>query len=78
MSNLPTNYVDDVLDQSVNTQRRFVIKDTATGEIINSDVVIEEITEFETQGSNMGAQVINQTNGAVNEISQHLSAFILK
>lgn len=62
MSNLRTDYSDDILNTEINTQRRFIVKDTETGNVIHQDVEIEEITEFSREGDEMGGDVINETN----------------
>lgn len=72
---LKEDYVDDRLDSSVNTQRRFVIKDHENGDAtVQADAIIEEITEFETQGDQLGAADINTTNQRVNMVTDEVFA----
>jgi len=66
---LPVNYQDDLLDTTQNTHRRYNIKKTSDDSTIQGDVYLEEITEYEQEGSNFGAQALNATNSAINLIN---------
>lgn len=64
MADLPTNYLDDILAQSMNGKRKFrITRPDGTFE----DVIIEDISEYSQTGSTFGAGDINRTNQAVNE-----------
>ena len=64
MAYLPTNYLDDILAQSMNGKRKFrITRPDGTFE----EVVIEDISEYSQTGSTFGAGDINRTNQAVNE-----------
>ena len=60
--NLPTNFKDDILASS-NTKRKYQ-------QTFNSDgsVSLEDVTQYQQKGSDFGAQQVNQTNGAINNI----------
>lgn len=73
MADLKTDYKDDVLDTSQNINRTFTIKDSS-GNILYQDCQIEETTVFETEGDEMNAQVINNTNTEVNQLNNDLTA----
>lgn len=64
MANLPTNYLDDILAESMNGKRKFRI--TYPNGLFE-EVTIEDVSEYEQIGSNFGAGDINKTNQAVNE-----------
>lgn len=68
MSTLPTNYVDAVLNADVNTKRKYNM-------ITNSDgtVSFEDVTDYTTEGSDYGANQINEQNGKINELSADLT-----
>lgn len=64
MADLPTNYLDDILAQSMNGKRKFrITRPDGTFE----EVIIEDISEYSQTGSTFGAGDINRTNQAVNE-----------
>lgn len=64
MADLPTNYLDDILAQSMNGKRKFrITRPDGTFE----EVIIEDISEYLQTGSTFGAGDINRTNQAVNE-----------
>ena len=73
MANLRTDYRDDVLDASVNTKRKFNM-------ITNSDgtVSFEDVTEYSQVGDSYGSTDINETNGAVNELSVKFKDYLPK
>lgn len=60
--NLPVNFKDDILAAS-NAKRKYQ-------QTYNSDgsVSFEDVTAYQQQGSDFGAQQVNETNGAVNNI----------
>jgi len=64
MSNLPTNYHDDVLDTSVNTKRRFTMIDNGDG-----TYSFDDETEYTVVGSTFGASDMNATNSKVNSLT---------
>ena len=61
--NLPVDFKDDILNTGVNQKRKYQ-------QTYNSDgsVSFEDVTVYQQQGSNFGAQEVNKTNGAVNNI----------
>ncbi len=60
---LPVDYVQDVIDTSVTDKRRYHM-------ITNTDgtMSLDDVTTYLLKGSEFGADNINQTNGAVNEV----------
>lgn len=58
---LKEDYIDDVLDTSVNTKRKFNM-------ITNEDgtISLEDVTVYSKNGDNFGAKDINETNIQVN------------
>lgn len=70
---LPTNFVDDVLDDSMQGKRQYEMIENA-----NDTVSLVDVTEYEVEGSTFGANAINQTNEQVNEntskIGEHTTA----
>ena len=64
MADLPTNYLDDILAQSMNGKRKYRLS-RADGTF--EEVTIEDISEYAQIGSTFGAGDINKTNQAVNE-----------
>lgn len=61
MSALPTDYQDDVLDTSVNTKRKFKMTNND-----DNTISLDDVTDYEKEGTPFGAADINRTNGAVN------------
>lgn len=61
--NLPTDFKDDILNTGVNQKRKYQ-------QTYNSDgsVSFDDVTSYSQQGSDFGAQQVNETNGAVNNI----------
>lgn len=61
--NLPVNFKDDILNTGVNQKRKYQ-------QTYNSDgsVSFEDVTAYQQKGSNFGAQEVNKTNEAVNNI----------
>lgn len=68
MAQLRTNYKDEVLDVSVNTQRKYRQVDNADGTVSFVDA-----TEYAQQGDPFGAGDINSTNAVVNTCLQVVS-----
>ena len=68
MADLKTNYVDDVLDASVNEKRKYNMIQNADGTVSFVDV-----TTYTQNGDSFGAKDINDTNAAVNELNSNLS-----
>ena len=48
---LPTNLKNDILDETVNTVRRYNVRRTSDNQIVEADVYLEEITEYEQMPS---------------------------
>ena len=76
MSNLPTNYVDDVLNADVNTRRKYQMIQNGDG-----TVSLVDVTDYDTVGSSIGAAQINAQNTQINQntsdissLNQHLTA----
>ena len=65
MSDLKTDYRDDVLDVSANTKRIFNLVDQ-DGNIVATNVSIQDVTKYTQEGDTFGAADINATNEAVN------------
>ena len=65
MSDLKTDYRDDVLDVSANAKRIFNLVDQ-DGNVIVANVSIQDITKYTQEGDTFGAADINATNEAVN------------
>ena len=65
MSDLKTDYKDDVLDVSANVKRIFNLVDQ-DGKIVVANVSIQDITKYTQEGDTFGAADINATNEAVN------------
>ena len=61
--NLPVNFKDDILNTGVNQKRKYQQTYNADG-----SVSFEDVTAYQQKGSNFGAQEVNETNGAVNNI----------
>lgn len=59
---LPVNFQDDVLNASMNGKRRYMLLQQDDGSYILNDV-----TNYDTEGSTFGAAQINATNKAVND-----------
>ena len=69
MADLKTNYVDDVLDASVNTKRKYNMIQNADG-----TVSFDDVTTYTQNGDSFGAKDVNDTNTAVNELNNNLTA----
>ena len=61
--NLPVDFKDDILNTDVNQKRKYQ-------QTYNSDgsVSFEDVTAYQQKGSDFGAQEVNETNTAVNNI----------
>ena len=70
MADLKTNYVDDVLDTSVNGKRKYNMIQNADG-----TVSFDDVTTYTQNGDLFGAKDVNDTNTAVNELNENLTAF---
>lgn len=68
---LKTDYTNDILDTSKNTERVYNLKN-ASGEIVEENIRIEDITEYSQEGSKFGANDINATNTEVNGLSANV------
>ena len=68
---LRTDYTNDILDTSKNTERKYNIKNS-NGTIVEENVTFEDVTEYEQEGSRFGASDINATNTKVNELDSNL------
>lgn len=60
---LKEDYLDDILDTSVNEKRKYRMINNADGTIS-----LEDVTEYSQNGDNFGASDINITNKTVNEL----------
>lgn len=68
MAQLRTDYKDQILDASVNTQRKYRQVDNGDGTVSFVDV-----TEYSQQGDSFGAGDVNATNVVVNTCLQIVS-----
>ncbi len=73
MSDLPVNYVDDVLDTDVNTTRIYNIVD-GDGNIVAENIKLVDQTTYTQNGTDFGAADINATNEAINQLNSNLTA----
>lgn len=60
---LKEDYLDDILDTSVNEKRKYRMINNADGTIS-----LEDVTDYSQNGDNFGASDINITNKTVNEL----------
>lgn len=69
MANLRTDYKDDVLDTSVNTQRKYQM-------IENEDETVSfvDVTEYLQEGDRFGAADVNVINEAISELNSGLTS----
>lgn len=74
MSELKTDYKDDILDETVNTNRTFNVRDNQ-GNLLYQDVQLEETTVFEQEGDTFGAQQVNESNAKINELDAALDGW---
>lgn len=68
MAQLRTDYKDQILDASVNTQRKYRQVDNSDGTIS-----LEDATTYSQQGDSFGAGDVNATNAVVNTCLQIVS-----
>lgn len=68
MTILPTNYQDDVLSASMNGKRRYKLQLQDDG-----NYIMDDVTEYDTEGSIFGAAAVNQICNAVNDNTNALS-----
>lgn len=72
MADLKTDYVNDVLDADVNTERTYNIVDSQ-GNIIYANARIRETTVFTTEGDKYGAIQVNEQNTAINQQNEAIN-----
>ena len=58
---LPTNFTDDVLNTDVNTKRKYRMINNGDG-----TVSFEDVTNYTTEGSNLGSGEVNRICAAIN------------
>lgn len=68
---LKTDYVDDVLNTNVNTNRKFRMINNGDG-----TVSFEDVTEYLVEGDGYGKNQINEQNEAINEINNDLKSLV--
>lgn len=68
MAQLKTNYVDDILDTSVNTQRKYNMVNNADGTFS-----FEDVTVYSQTGDTFGAKDVNEISEVVNTCLQIVS-----
>lgn len=68
MAILPTNYQDDVLSASMNGKRRYKLQLQDDG-----NYIMDDVTEYDAEGSIFGATAVNQICKAVNDNTNALS-----
>lgn len=68
MAILPTNYQDDVLSASMNGKRRYKLQLQDDG-----NYTMDDVTEYDAEGSIFGAAAVNQICKAVNDNTNALS-----
>ena len=72
MSDLRTDYADDILTGAMEGKRRYNIV-ASDGTIVASNVYLQDMTSYEQVGDDYGADDINATNEAVNQINSALN-----
>lgn len=65
ISKLPTNFVDDIIDTSVNEHRKYKMT-AVSGETDTYE--LEDRTTYTQQGTPYNATVVNNTNGTINQV----------
>lgn len=65
ISKLPTNFVDDIINTSVNEHRRYKMT-PVSGETDTYE--LEDRTTYTQQGTPYNATVVNNTNGTINQV----------
>lgn len=76
MDELRTDYKDQLLDTSVNTERKYDLVDS-DGNVVQSGVFLRDITQYSQTGDTFGAADINKITAKINEQNNNLS-FLLK
>lgn len=69
MATLPTDYQDDILDTSQNTNRKYEVVNNPDGTISLIDRTV-----YIQQGSQLGAQDVNNQNEEITNLTQSLTA----
>lgn len=72
MADLRTDYKDDVLDTTANTQRKYQMTTNEDGTVSFTDV-----TEYTQVGDSFGAADVNAMNEAVVELTGKMPTFTL-
>jgi hypothetical protein len=67
---LKTDYKDDVLDLTVNSNRKFNMTTNQDG-----SVSFEDVTVYEQEGDTFGHEALNATNGAINILIAQLDGY---
>lgn len=65
---LRTDYTNDILDTSKNTERKYNIKNS-NGTIVEENVTFEDVTDYTQEGSRFGASDINAITTRVNQLT---------
>ena len=68
MATLKTNYKDDILNTSVNTQRKYRMVNNADGTIS-----LEDVTVYTQNGDTFGAADVNKITAKINEQNNNLA-----
>lgn len=66
MASLKTDYKDQLLDTSVNTERKYNLVDS-DGNVVQSGVFLRDITQYSQTGDTFGAADINKITAKINE-----------
>lgn len=64
---LPTNFLDDIMNVSMNGKRRYNLINNPDGTIS-----LEDVTKYDQVGSAFGGGQINQTNAVVNGLNEEM------
>lgn len=75
MADLRTDYKDQLLDTSVNTERRYNLVDS-DGNIVQNDVSLRDVTVYSQEGDSFGAGVLNGITGAINDLNGSLNNMV--
>ena len=70
---LPTNLKDAILDTTQNTHRRYNVKSTSGDSVVLGDVYFDDITEYEQEGDELPAQMVNDANELINTHNKNFS-----
>lgn len=74
---LPTNFKDDLLDTSKNTERVYDIVN-ALGSVLQADVHLVEKTVYRQQGTELSAQDINAICETINSLLVALNGYKIR